>query len=158
MLQIDSTDVLRLTFSYQAPDAAGSEAVTLAQLDADFWQQKAYGDISYRVNLAGRDLYENDFLSFNLGSGAISEIPLEILCYVTDNDFTIIMEEAAVCNTENLDDVKLKFLKDVTTREFFVHFKHITMPEYATPGVVATFKFNGDYSAFASTELPYANL
>ena len=110
------------------------------------------------MNLAGRDLYENDFLSFNLGSGAISEIPLEIICYVTDNDFTVILEEAAVCNTENLDDVQLKFLKDITTREFFVHFKHLKMPEYATPGVVATFKFNGDYSAFASTELPYGNL
>lgn len=70
----------------------------------------------------------------------------------------MILEQAAICNTENLDDVQVKFEQDLNIREFYVHLRYLQMPEYTTPGIIASFKFNGDFTAFKSAQLPYGGV
>jgi hypothetical protein len=130
-------------------------AVTISDLVLNNWQKTAFTNMQFKVTLSDRDLNENDYLSINLGAASVTENPDLILCKITDLNSTLIHEKAAVCNVENLDDVRVEFQADITDKEFLVHLSYVEVPSFINPGVTATFKFNGDYQSFASNELPY---
>lgn len=135
--------------------SADPPSLTLSQIYSNIWQKLAYGDVSFKVTLGNRDFFQNDFLSFNLGAGTIALNAEDILCMITDEDPNLILSEVAVCNLDNLDDVQVQFLQDVSFKEFFIRLRHLTIPEFETPGITSTFKFNSDYTAFTSDPLPY---
>lgn len=156
-LMVDQTDASTfIAINWDAPETSGS--ITLSALNSNIWQKLATGDMFFTVTVADRDFLRTDFLSISLGAGAIMEDTSLVKCYIKDVNTSITLENIAVCNVEDLSNIVVQFKNDTTTKSFVVYLVGVTIPEYATPGITAKYKFNGDYSAFSSNSLSYTSL
>ena len=146
-----------LTVTYDSVIPSGS--LTLADLTSNIWQKKAYADIEFRIIVNNRDILRNDFISINLGAGTESTYSQTVYCEVVRSDDTAMIEpRATICSTENLENIEIKFSQDMLDREFIVKLYNLEMPKSATPGLMGYYMFNGDYTAFASSQLNWSTL
>lgn len=70
----------------------------------------------------------------------------------------MIEPRATICSTENLENIEIKFSEDMLDREFIVKLYNLEMPKSSTPGLMGYYMFNGDYTAFASSQLNWSTL
>jgi hypothetical protein len=145
-----------ITINWDSPETSGS--LILSALNSNIWQKLAIGDVYFTVTLADRSFLTTDFLSISLGAGAIMTDTSLVRCYIKDLNMSITLENIALCNIEDLSNIIVQFNGDTSTKSFIVYLVGITIPQYATPGITATYKYNGDYSAFTSNTLPWSSL
>jgi hypothetical protein len=156
-LKVDETSASTfITINWDSPETSGS--LTLSALNGNIWQKLATGDVYFTVTLADRNFLSTDFLSISLGAGAIMSDTSLARCYIRDLNMSITLQNIAVCNIEDLSNIIVQFNGDTTTKSFIVMLVGITIPEFATPGITATYKYNGDYTAFTSNTLSWASL
>ena len=150
--QTAGTDILTIT--YDPIETSGNLAVS--QITSNLWTQGAFADLSFRITLSDRDFLVTDFLSVHLGILSIMEDTTRVRCVVSDLNASLILENVAVCNTESLFNIVIQFAEDTTVKVILVQLFGIQIPYYSTgTGIIATYKFNGDYTAFASPETAY---
>jgi hypothetical protein len=155
-LLVDSTPTGQiLKFIWDPAQSSGS--LTVSSLTSNIYQSLAYADVTFVLTLADRDFLITDFVSVNLGAAAIMDDSSKVLCLLYDN-LGNTLETIALCNVESLSNIVIQFSADSTVKVLIVKLIGILMPQYPNPGVQATYKFNGDYTAFKSNIVPWSGL
>ena len=155
-LMVDQTPTgVYMQLIWDPPQSSGT--LVLSNLMSRIYQQLAYTDVNFTITLSDRNFLVTDFLSINLGAASIMYDSSSVKCYLTDQNLKI-LEGIAICNVESLSNIIVQFSADSTVTVMNVNLIGIIMPQFSTPGIQVTYKFNGGYTAFMSNTLNWLGL